>query len=115
MANQAYYHVNGNRYHDNVVLSGSHFDDKMALPAPHPRGGAEAYSPVPPPRSGAGEAGETTFDAESKYQIIFVSASFKKIFEKCVKFRGSNMFRFRDIRLLILNFVRTVILNIFKN
>ena len=37
------------------------------------------------------------------------------MFGKHVKFRGSRLLRYRDIRLLILNFVRTVILYIFKN
>ena len=75
----------------------------MALPPSE--GGLSLYYGTPPPSEGGGlkprvqyplgggsvrvgeGVGETTFDAESKYHIIFCSASFKILF-KSVKFRG---------------------------
>ena len=57
------------------------------------------------PPLGGGGVENTTFSDKSFYHM----------FGKHVNFRGSSVLRHRDIRLLILIFLRTVILYIFKS
>ena len=47
-------------------------------------GGAQGYSTLPPSEAGGGGVGDTTFGADSLYQNIFESDSFKNFLETTV-------------------------------
>ena len=98
--NHACYHGNRHRYLGNIGLNGNYGRSQYgATPLRSEGGGAQAYS-----------TGNTPTALRGVDNTTFYDKSFKHMLGKDDKFRGSNMLRFRDIRLLILNFVSTVIL-----
>ena len=99
--NQACYHGNRHRYHGKLGRNGNHGRSKYGVP---PSEGGAGLKPVVLNTPGRGGVDNTTFYDKSFYHM----------FGKHVKLRGSSVLRYRDIMIIILYFVRTVIFYIFK-